>query len=262
MFTGWVLPIDQYLKEFSREKLINLFKLLDRYSKTQFVIYMEFKLKDESTVYLHFHVVTGSVGDIHQVQALWRRKVCYEYPIVSDDALLQYIRKYASKSPIFQSPSQQRDYVALTYKLQMCRYSVRKDPDFTKIKACCWPVPVLVGELQRGLQRHRPTDEWGTARDYIPYLDDPPSPESDIPACVKVYEERPDSWHPEPIDWSVHDYIDEPSPPLVKINHDSTEQQEREQIQNNKFQKAYEERDKAFIKRLKRAIDDTNTKYQ
>lgn len=193
VFTGWKLKIDSQLKEFSRSKLIELYQLLNRYSKTQFVIYMEFKLKDESTVYLHFHVVTGSVGDIHQVQALWRRKVSYQYPIVSDEALLQYIRKYASKSPAYQSKIQKENYVALTYKLQMCRYSIRKDPDYIRVKSDCLPVAVLVSESKYAIEGK---------------------------------------------------YSEQEMAMIVKHN------------------KAWRERDNAFYDRLRRAIDETNKRYQ
>lgn len=188
VFTGWVLaaPLSSH-REFAQQQLIRLFTLLHRFAKTEFVIYMEFKLHSDGSAYLHFHVVAGSVGDIHLIESLWGRKVRYEYPIVSQDALLSYIRKYTAKSPQFDSYDIQQSYVELTYKLQMCRYSVPKDLEYFHPKSDFIPTSLLVAEMKSAAAHGRMRNKMGDIIDFDPLLDSPPDSSSDIPSCVYVF---------------------------------------------------------------------------
>ena len=193
IFTGWVVsgPIDE-IRAKGRAELIRLSTLLQRHSKTPFVIYMEYKIKDDGSYYLHFHAVGGSFGDIHLVQALWGRVVRYEKPITTNDALISYIKKYTGKTPFFSDAQVSENYLQLVYKAQMCRYSVpRKDAikEFPFAESSgFYLTSILVSEMYRALEqgRHHLRED-GTRKDFIPYLDRPPDPNSDIPSCTYVY---------------------------------------------------------------------------
>lgn len=194
VFTGWVLdpnvtPLEE-IRSFAREKLIALFALLTvqcARSRTPFCIFMEFKLKDNGSYYLHFHVVAGSVGDIHLTEALWGRKVFYEYPVVGDKAVHRYIRKYTSKSPVFIDQNAFQDYVFLVYKLQMCRYSVPRleaEKEFSlNVRSEWFTVPQLVSELKNS---YRQRIDYEDTPDFEPYFEPPPNyhPPDDLPSCV------------------------------------------------------------------------------
>ena len=184
VFTGWVLNCSiEDIREIARKQLIRLFELLTKQSKTTFIIYTEFKLKEDGSYYLHFHVVTGSVGDIHLTATLWGRKVLYEYPVKSSESLIKYIKKYTGKSPVLNNFEAQKEYLTLTYKLQMCRYDIpRKKAEMEfKINSLqtCYPVSLIVSEMNSVNKR---MSEWG---EYVPYLDNPPN--DIIPSCVYVY---------------------------------------------------------------------------
>lgn len=184
VFTGWRFDYtgDDW-RVFARSELVRLFVLLFRYCKTAFVIFMEFKLKEDGSYYLHFHVVAGSVGDIRFMESLWGRKVRYEYPVKDDDSLFGYIRKYTSKTPYFVDEFAQLKYLQVVYKLQMARYSpARKscENEFPFIRGLpsCYVVSLLVSEMNSALRRRE-------NHEFVPYLDRPP--DVDVPSCVYVF---------------------------------------------------------------------------
>jgi hypothetical protein len=126
IFTGWVFPypID---REFCRQKLRELFLLLNNHkigSVTEFSIHMEVKLR-ENDWYLHFHVVSGGLGDMHFMRYLWGRVVTYEHAI-KKDALSAYVSKYASKTPLFRNEIERLYYLQFIYKTQTSRFSCGK----------------------------------------------------------------------------------------------------------------------------------------
>lgn len=126
VFTGWVFPypID---RDFCREKLRELFALLNNRkigSVTEFSIHMEVKLREKDW-YLHFHVVSGGLGDFHFVRYLWGRVVSYEYAI-KKDRLASYVSKYTSKTPLFKDDVERIEYLRFIYKTQTSRFSCGK----------------------------------------------------------------------------------------------------------------------------------------
>ena len=186
VFTGWVLNGSiEAIRSRGQQELIRLNHLLHRYSKSPFVVYMEYKIKDDGSYYLHFHAIGGSFGDIHLIQSLWGRIVKYERPLVDDKQILDYIKKYTAKTPVFSNQQIYEDYVELVYKAQMCRYSaLRKDAinEFGLPPKSGWyNVQRLVMEMQNASKRGRLEHE------FIPLLDKPPNFDSDIPSCVYVY---------------------------------------------------------------------------
>jgi len=213
VFTGYRLnlSVDEW-REKAQSELIRLFRLLSESSKTPFVIYLEFKVHADGSYYLHFHAVSGSVGDIHLIQARWGRIVRYEHPLTSEAVLIRYIKKYTGKTPlIYVSESSHGDvksqpvtlsldawrpyqekYIAVTYKLQMCRYSVlRKEAiaEFGLFRSHWYIESLLVSECKSALRKGR-VRRWDGAlvvNGFIPLLDHPPSLESDVPSCVFVY---------------------------------------------------------------------------
>lgn len=194
VFTGWVLnDTIENIRIEGRKQLIRLMALLTRYSKTPFSVYLEYHPKEDGSYYLHFHAVGGSFGDIHLIQALWGRKVMYEYPAspnLSAKALYSYIRKYTSKTPMFYNEQRSVEYLQLVYKAQMCRYSVpRKDAiNEFGVESSGWIlISRAVAELKNAFQQGRIRDSQGLPMDFIPYVDPPPfnyQPPDDLPSSV------------------------------------------------------------------------------
>jgi len=77
--------------------------------------------KHPDTAYVHFHVTSGSIGDIHFMQKLWGKVIKYE-DAIKKNQLTFYISKYASKTPRFPTETHQKLYSILAYKLQMHRF--------------------------------------------------------------------------------------------------------------------------------------------
>lgn len=123
IFTGWVFPypID---RDFCRQKLRELFNLLNNHkigSITEFSIHMEVKLREKDW-YLHFHVVSGGLGDMVFIRYLWGRVISYQYAIKKDN-LASYVSKYASKTPLFKDDVERIYYLQYIYKTQTSRFS-------------------------------------------------------------------------------------------------------------------------------------------
>jgi hypothetical protein len=120
---------------------------------------MEYKIKDDGSYYLHFHAIGGSFGDIHLIQSLWGRIVKYERPLVDDKQILDYIKKYTAKTPVFSNQQIYEDYVELVYKAQMCRYSVLRKDAINEFglppKSGWYNVQRLVIEMQNASKRGR-----------------------------------------------------------------------------------------------------------
>jgi hypothetical protein len=210
VFTGWRLSdsVDE-VRDFARKKLMYLVFVLDTMNRLKvsrgvrpspYVVFMEFKLYRDGSRYLHFHVISGSIGDIHLVQRYWHRIVRYEHPIVDDDQLIKYVRKYTGKVPVvYQSDSGSGtvklqddfglyvDYIRLSYKLQMCRYSESRRLailEFGKFAGSWYRYEDVMFDYLCGLHHFRESEHT-----FIPYLDVDHPPDSDVPACVYVYPE-------------------------------------------------------------------------
>lgn len=127
IFTDTVFDGVEFVdKKYAQDRLSLLYKLLrdpKHGSVTEFSIHMEFKIRLDGSVYLHFHAVFGAVKDLRFVRAKWKRVVRFETAINSKD-LGWYVSKYASKCPLFNSVEEQSCYHVLVYKLQMHRFSV------------------------------------------------------------------------------------------------------------------------------------------
>lgn len=224
IFTGWRLygSIDE-IRSKARAELIRLFSLLTRFSRTTFIIYMEFKLNTDGSKYLHFHVISGSIGDYHTVQALWGRYVKYEYP-VKKESLIDYIKKYTGKSPLLPTPESQLDYLGLTYKLQMCRY------DIPRKKA------ILELEYQNPLPSCEPLD--------LLYLEAYNTAKNDVWPW-EISKDKPPTVEPRK---------------KPRINH-VTNYTPRELADKKSFNKIYRANSDAFINRLKQACAEQSKKW-
>jgi hypothetical protein len=130
---GWVFsdvklpyPIDRF---YCQERLKELNYLLNRTKHSKFgsnsfySLHMEIKLNSDSW-YLHFHVVSGGITNLHMVRALWGKQIKYEAAINPVD-LGYYVSKYASKVPKFPTKEAYLEYHGATHKLQMHRFSMK-----------------------------------------------------------------------------------------------------------------------------------------
>jgi len=133
IFTGWVFkqPTNsqqiEYIRKFAQTKMVYLCLLLQTFSLTPYSVHMEFKLKPNGNIYLHYHVVAGYINRLKLVRQRWGRQILYE-DAHNIDNLNYYISKYASKTPYFHQPQIQQIYHLLVYKTQMHRFSERKQP--------------------------------------------------------------------------------------------------------------------------------------
>jgi hypothetical protein len=173
IFSGWKIHYKDFDKSFARKKLLFLFRLLSNEyygSVSEFSIHMELKMypavcnkwSDEckkcfyytrckhndacpsyEMVYLHFHVVTAGIKDLKIVRKLWGRNIRYESAINVND-LSYYVSKYASKTPYFAYKIDQEIYHCMVYKMQMHRFSCKKDADLLKVEPGCLPVDLFL----------------------------------------------------------------------------------------------------------------------
>jgi hypothetical protein len=216
IFTGWRLKANatpEYIRKFSQKKLTKLFWVLKSINEhlvnygrkpSPFCVFMEFKIYQDGSVYLHFHVITGTIGDFHHAQALWGRFIKYEYPIVSDEKVIAYVRKYTGKTPVIYVPNQKPielhanqnlrlKYLEIVYKLQMARYSKPRKEAIEEfglnIKSCWYMESQLLSALKGALRRGRGRNWDGVLynKEFLPLLDKPPNPESDVPTCVYIF---------------------------------------------------------------------------
>ena len=199
VFTGWILSgnLNEH-RQFICEKTSLLYHLLKRFSSTEFSLHCEVKpsKKYQGSFYVHWHVVMGGVKDFHWLRHEWGRQIKYETAL-SLHAVAKYVSKYASKTPVsFLSPDW-LPYLQTTYKLRLHRFSTQQGV----ITKSDWiPLSVLLYELASAFKRARGSYPSGHGKssfehDFVPYLDKPPTPESDIPACVYIY---PTSTHVKP----------------------------------------------------------------
>jgi hypothetical protein len=188
IFTGWVLPYPLD-RSFAQEKLNFLYKLLKdekHGSITEFSIHMEVKLK-ENGGYLHFHVVSGGVKDLRFVRQVWGRVVRFEYAI-KDKALSDYVSKYASKTPFFESEDLRLYYLMFVYKLFMSRFSSGKS-DY--LKSGWYLVSQLEYEIYSCLKKN-----YNDTNEYHPYIEQYDNRKrKPIPNLDKVYE-KTKLWFP------------------------------------------------------------------
>jgi len=129
---GYVFSDGRYPYPISREYCQNRFKelyrLLQKRSKTEFSVHMEIKTKPADneypyeTWYLHFHVVSGYV-ELRGINTAWGAVVRYETAIIPSH-IAYYVAKYASKTPTFPSQTAFFEFANTVYKLQMHRFSV------------------------------------------------------------------------------------------------------------------------------------------
>ena len=128
VWTGWVKPIEEFTREFCKSKLLKVFRLCKQFSRTEFSIHMEVKIKEDNPhyAYLHFHVVSGYIHKLRLVEALYGRYIKYEKAL-KYESLSYYVSKYASKVPMFFSNLQENKYTLLVYKLQMNRFSPKTE---------------------------------------------------------------------------------------------------------------------------------------
>lgn len=102
IFTGWVLPIEELTKEFLREKVKLLVRLIKQFSSSEFSVHIEIKIREDGSTYLHFHVVSAYIKNIRLVAKLWNRKVVNKLALKPKN-LGFYVSKYASKVPLYLS---------------------------------------------------------------------------------------------------------------------------------------------------------------
>lgn len=226
IFTGWKLEPNvsaEYVRKFAQQKLTKLVFVLKSINEhllnngrkpSPFCIFMEFKIYQDGSVYLHFHVITGTIGDIHHAQGLWGRIIRYEDPIVTPEEVIRYVRKYTGKTPVIYAPNKEviplhtnqelrLKYLAIVYKLQMARYSKpRKEAieEFGLRTQSCWYLESqLFSELKRAYRKGRGRDWDGSFynKEFVPLIDRPPDPESDVPSCIYVYPEPTEQPLPE-----------------------------------------------------------------
>jgi hypothetical protein len=180
VFSGWVIPYEDYDRRMIQDKLIELYRLLSHVkygSVTEFSIHMELKTygvghKNYGCVYLHFHVVCGGLKDLRYVRHVWGRQIRYEDAIRPED-LAHYVSKYASKTPHFATCVDQDVYHVMTYKLQMHRFSVTCER-FEKMDGRYILMDVLIHECKKAVYR----DSWlcpdSRKNYYFAILDDRP----------------------------------------------------------------------------------------
>lgn len=196
VFTGYVLqpPLEDHRK-FICEKTLLLYKILKQLSSSEFSLHCEIipSKRFPTCFYVHWHVVTGGLKDYHYAQSLWGRYIEYE-KARNIHSVAEYVSKYASKTPVHLGDQNFLPYLQTTYKLRLHRFST-KQGEITKSD---WvPITVLVSELKRSANRHRLKHEDGSNKDFVPYVDAPPPPDSDIPACVHV--NKVQTWTADPV---------------------------------------------------------------
>ena len=134
--TGYVIDIPQNSAEvrsqqqFAIKEFHRLYRLLMQFSRTTFSLHMELKFypyghKNYGKYYLHFHFTSGYIHKMSLFQQRWGRWVKYEQAIVPEN-LDNYISKYSSKVPNFDSSYEREMYQVMVYKQQMHRFSVGK----------------------------------------------------------------------------------------------------------------------------------------
>lgn len=195
IFTGYNLsfPID---RKFCQKQLNKLYNVLDisRHPKfgslSKFSIHMELKLHGDHA-YLHFHVTSSYIKNLKLIRAIWSRQIKYEFAI-HPDKLENYISKYASKTPEFQSKSQLEFYHLAVYKLQMHRF--KSDAIPLSIKSEWVNMTLLSLEVKRAYFRDsylnpNISKSKGKSRNqYHPFLEPekpPPNP-LEVSKCVNM----------------------------------------------------------------------------
>ncbi|PNX49390.1 MAG: hypothetical protein BV457_01945 [Thermoplasmata archaeon M9B1D] len=157
VFSGWKIPINELDRTFCRKKLVFLFNLLKVFSVSEFSVHMEIKVypkthKDFGMAYLHFHVVSGGLKDLHFIRKKWGRQIKYETAI-RPKSLGYYVSKYASKTPIFDYEPNRWYYHLLVYKTQMHRFSCKPE-DSIKVGSEWVCLDVVLSEVKRELYRY------------------------------------------------------------------------------------------------------------
>lgn len=188
VFTGYVIKQDSpTLRAFICEKTALLYQILKRLSSSEFSLHVEVKpsKKYKDCFYVHWHVVCGGLKDYHYAQTLWGRYVEYQ-KAKNIDSVAEYVAKYATKTPVHVGDSSWLNYLMVTYKLRLHRFSTVQG----EITKSDWtPVLKIISEGKRALAHHRKRNDWGVPTDYIPYLDDrPPDVESEFSPCIKIYQ--------------------------------------------------------------------------
>lgn len=113
-------PIDRKL---CQQLMLKLYHLLNGQSITNFSIHMELKLHD-GHAYLHFHVLCGGVKDLRFTRKLWGKQVLQEQALYPEQ-VVDYVSKYASKTPTFPTEMHRIWYLYAVYKLQMHKFSAK-----------------------------------------------------------------------------------------------------------------------------------------
>jgi hypothetical protein len=117
--------------------------------------------------YLHFHVVSGGIRNLGEVQRLWGRVIKYQVAI-HPMHLGFYVAKYASKSPVFDDDVIREYYHCLVYKTQMHRYSIKK------LEVCRYsdfiPMNVLRFEIRGALYRDSYLNPMSNNRYYFAFF--------------------------------------------------------------------------------------------
>jgi hypothetical protein len=169
--TGWLVPINQLTRSYIQEKFKKLTHLLNQYSRTPFSVHMEIKLyplryqsntcskcrdycdtcytecSKRNMAYLHFHFVSGYINNIRVFRKRWGRVVRTEGAI-KEKQLSNYVSKYASKTPFFNSDYNRDLYHLLVYKTQMHRFSVaKKDTTLSLRSSEFYPMDLLDLEI-------------------------------------------------------------------------------------------------------------------
>lgn len=121
----------------SRMKLLNQLLNIKKHRKygsvSQYSIHMEIKLYpvddrySYETWFLHFHVVSAGIKNLHFVRKLWGYMIRFEVAI-SPRFLAFYVSKYASKTPNFPSLESFCEYAQNVYKTQMHKFSCKSNP--------------------------------------------------------------------------------------------------------------------------------------
>ena len=164
-------PIDRSL---CQQLMLKLYHILLNQSVTNFSIHMELKLHD-NTVYLHFHVLLGSLKDLRYTRKLWGKTIRYEKAIKPSD-VVYYVSKYAGKTPFFPSELHRDFYFHAVYKLQMHKFSAKHDKLKEKQISDWYHYDSLIEEIRQTYLRDGYTDNTGQRllNDYHPFLDKPP----------------------------------------------------------------------------------------
>jgi len=130
---AWVFTIPRMKYPIDRKYCMNKLKLLyfilskDKHSRfgsnSLFSIHMEIKPSIDSW-FLHFHVVSGGITNLHFIRKKWKYMIRYQTAI-NPKQLSRYVSKYASKTSSFPNKISFLEYAQAVYKMQMHRFSTK-----------------------------------------------------------------------------------------------------------------------------------------